>query len=146
MNTILQAHPDVNVVLGGDTLTLGALAAMEAAGKADPDKVYISGIDGDNEALNKISQGNTAYKASFAFAYPMMGYAWGQYAADWLDGKEIPMVMQFNAIELSSADSINTFNTAMKNVQESWKSASTYFTNLGSISYDDRKNFITFAA
>jgi ribose transport system substrate-binding protein len=146
MNTILQAHPDVNVVLGGDTLTLGALAAMEAAGKADPDKVYISGIDGDKEALSKIKQGNTAYKASFAFAYPMMGYAWGQYAADWLDGKEIPLVMQFNAIELNSADSITKFETAMADVQNSWKSASTYFTNLGSISYENRANYITFAA
>ncbi len=32
MNTVLQAHPDINVILGGDTLVLGALAAVEAAG------------------------------------------------------------------------------------------------------------------
>ncbi len=144
MNTVLQAHPDVNVILGGDTLCLGALAALEAAGKAN-DKIYISGIDGDKEALNKVRQGGP-YKASFAFAYPMMGYAWGQFAADWLEGKTIPQVMQFNAIELNSGETIDAFQASMDDVRNTWKSASTYFTMLGSISYDTRQNFIDFSA
>lgn len=144
MNTVLQAHPDVNVILGGDTLVLGALAAIEAAGKAS-DKIYISGIDGDAEALKKIREGGP-YKASFAFAYPMMGYAWGQYAADWIEGKDIPMVMQFNAIELNSPETIDEFETAMKNVKETWQSADKYFTNLGNISYATRQNYIRVSA
>lgn len=144
MNTVLQAHPDVNVILGGDTLVLGALAALEAAGKAN-DKIYISGIDGDTEALKKIKEGGP-YKASFAFAYNMMGYAWGNYAADWLEGKDIPMVMQFNAIELNSAETIDEFQAAMNNVRESWKSADKYFTNLGNINYATRQNYIRVAA
>jgi len=144
MNTVLQAHPDINVILGGDTLVLGALAAIEAAGKAS-ENIYMSGIDGDTEALNKIRAGGP-YKASFAFAYPMMGYAWGQYAADWLDGKTIPQVMQFNAIELNSAETIDAFQAAMGNVRETWKDAGTYFTNLGSISYDTRDQFVRIAA
>jgi ribose transport system substrate-binding protein len=144
MNTALQAHPDINVILGGDTVCLGALAALEATGKAN-DKVYISGIDGDKEALNKIKQGG-AYKASFAFAYPLMGYAWGQYAADWLEGKEIPLVSQFNAIELNSPETIDKFTSDMQNATESWKRADTYFTNLGSISYDTRQNYLKVAA
>lgn len=144
MNTVLQAHPDVNVILGGDTLVLGALAALEAAGKAS-DKIYISGIDGDKEALKKIKEGGP-YKASFAFAYNMMGYAWGHYAADWLDGKDIPMVMQFNAIELNSAETIDEFDKAMANVRETWKSAGKYFTNLGNISYATRQNYIRVSA
>ena len=143
MNTVLQAHPDINVILGGDTLVLGALAALEAAGKAK-DKIYISGIDGDKEALKKIKEGG-AYKASFAFAYPMMGYAWGQYAADWLEGKDIPVLMQFNAIELNSAETIDEFDKAMANVKETWKSADKYFTNLGNISYATRQNYLRVA-
>ena len=143
MNTVLQAHPDVNVILGGDTLVLGALAAVEAAGVAS-DKIYMSGIDGDKEALNKIRAGGP-YKASFAFAYPMMGYAWGQYAADWLDGKDIPLLMQFNAIELNSAETIDEFEQAMADVKETWKSADKYFTNLGSISYATRENYLRVA-
>lgn len=144
MNTVLQAHPDVNVILGGDTLVLGALAALEAAGKAN-EKIYISGIDGDKQALAKIKEGG-AYKASFAFAYNMMGYAWGHYAADWLDGKEIPLVMQFNAIELNSAETIDEFEKAMANVRETWKSADKYFTNLGAISYETRENYLRVSA
>ena len=144
MNAVLQAHPDVNVILGGDTLVLGALAALEAAGKAN-DKIYISGIDGDKQALERIRQGGP-YKASFAFAYPMMGYAWGQYAADWLEGKEIPMVQQFNPIELNSVESIDEFEEAMKNVQETWQSADKYFTNLGNISYATRQNYLRVSA
>ncbi|MFN8486136.1 MAG: sugar ABC transporter substrate-binding protein [Caldilineaceae bacterium] len=143
MNTVLQAHPDINVILGGDTLVLGALAALEAAGKAK-DKIYISGIDGDKEALKKVKEGG-AYKASFAFAYPMMGYAWGQYAADWLEGKDIPLLMQFNAIELNSAQTIDEFEKAMGNVKETWKAADKYFTNLGNISYATRQNYLRVA-
>ena len=144
MNTVLQAHPDINVILGGDTLVLGALAAVEAAGKAS-ENIYMSGIDGDAEALKKIRDGGP-YKASFAFAYPMMGYAWGQYAADWIEGKEIPMVMQFNAIELNSAETIDEFEAAMGNVQETWQDAAKYFTNLGNISYATRQNYIRVSA
>ena len=144
MNTVLQAHPDINVILGGDTLVLGALAAVEAAGKAG-ENIYMSGIDGDAEALKKIRDGGP-YKASFAFAYPMMGYAWGQYAADWIEGKEIPMVMQFNAIELNSAETIDEFEAAMGNVQETWQDAAKYFTNLGNISYETRQNYIRVSA
>jgi ribose transport system substrate-binding protein len=144
MNTVLQAHPDINVILGGDTLVLGALAAIEAAGKAG-ETIYMSGIDGDTEALKKIREGGP-YKASFAFAYPMMGYAWGQYTADWLEGKSIPQVMQFNAIELNSPETIDEFETAMANVRETWQSADKYFTNLGSISYATRDQYLRVAA
>jgi ribose transport system substrate-binding protein len=144
MNTVLQAHPDVNVVLSADTISLGALAAMEAAGKAT-DQVYISGINGDQEALDAIRKGG-AYKASFAFAYPMMGYAWGQYAADWLDGKEIPRLLLFKPIELNSPATIDEFETAMKNVKDNWKSVDKYFTPMGNISFDTWYNYLRVAA
>lgn len=144
MNTILQANPDVNVIVGGDTYCLGALSALQAAGKARPD-MYLSGIDGDEQALAEIRKGG-AYKASFAFAYPLMGYAWGQFAADWLEGKPIPQVMQFNAIELNSAATIDKYQADMKAVTETWKNSAEYFTMLGSIRYQDREQFINYAA
>ncbi|GII63855.1 hypothetical protein Skr01_39400 [Sphaerisporangium krabiense] len=144
MNTILQAHPDVNVVVGGDTHCLGALSALKAAGKDRPE-MYLSGIDGDEQALAEIRKGG-AYKASFAFAYPLMGYAWGQFAADWLEGKPIPQVMQFNAVELNSAEIIDRYQADMKAVAETWKNAATYFTLLGSVRYQERDQFINYAA
>ncbi|ESW74571.1 ribose ABC transporter [Mesorhizobium sp. LSJC285A00] len=63
MSTILQAHPDVDVVLGADTVVLGALAALEAAGKARPDQ-FLGGIDGEPEAVAAIKKGGGPYKAS----------------------------------------------------------------------------------
>ncbi len=144
MNTVLQAHPEVNVVLSADTISLGALAAMEAAGKVT-DQVYISGINGDQEALDQIRKGG-AYKASFAFAYPMMGYAWGQYAADWLEGKEIPRLLLFNPIELNSPQTIDEFESAMNNVKDNWKSVNKYFTPMGNIGYDTWYNYLRVAA
>ncbi|MEU8270612.1 sugar ABC transporter substrate-binding protein [Sphaerisporangium sp. NPDC049002] len=144
MNTILQAHPEVDVILGGDTFCLGALSALQAAGKDRPE-MYLSGIDGDEQALAEIRKGG-AYKASFAFAYPLMGYAWGQFAADWMEGKPIPQVMQFNAIELNSAESIDKYQADMKAVADTWKNAATYFTLLGTIRYQERDQFINYAA
>lgn len=144
MNTILQAHPDVSVVLGGDTYCLGALSALEAKGNI-PSDMYISGIDGDDAALAAVRKGGP-YKASFAFAYPLMGYAWGQFAADWFEGKAIPQVMQLNAIQLSSGSEIDVFQADMKAVTQTWKNASKYLTMLGSISYATRDQYINYAA
>ena len=45
MKTVLLANPDIDVVLGADTVVLGALAALRAAGKARPDQ-FLGGIDG----------------------------------------------------------------------------------------------------
>jgi ribose transport system substrate-binding protein len=145
MNTVLQAHPDVNVVLGGDTLVLGALSALQAAGKADP-KMYLSGIDGDSQALAAIAKGGGPYKASFAFAYNLMGYAWGQFAADWLEGKSIPKVMSFTPIELNSKAAITKFQADMKNVRKSWNQKNRYMSFFGNIDYSTRKQYITYSA
>jgi ribose transport system substrate-binding protein len=147
MATILQAHPDVDVILGtaGDTYSMGALAALRSAG-VDTSNMYLSGINGDADALAEIEKGGP-YKASFAFAYNLMGYAWGQFAADWLAGKRIPQVMVFNAVELSSKASIDAFNAAMaltgSGVKSSYLQTSKYMKLLGSISYETRDRFIT---
>ena len=46
MRTILLADPDVDVVLGADTVVLGALKTLRDAGKARPDQ-FLGGIDGE---------------------------------------------------------------------------------------------------
>jgi ribose transport system substrate-binding protein len=145
MSTILQAHPGVNVILGtaGDTYSMGALAALRSAG-TDTSKMYLSGINGDSDALAEIEKGGP-YKASFAFAYNLMGYAWGQFAADWLAGKQVPQVMVFNAIALDSSSAINAFNKAMspQGVRSSYLQTSKYMKLLGNISYETRNKFLT---
>ena len=91
MRTILLANPDVDVVLGADTVVLGALAALREAGKARPDQ-FLGGIDGEPAAVAEIRSGGP-YKASVSLASPIFGYAMGQHAADWLEGKSIPQAM-----------------------------------------------------
>lgn len=52
--TILQAHPNVKVICGiNDAGALGALSAVESAGKA-ADDFFIGGIDCTEEGLDKI--------------------------------------------------------------------------------------------
>ena len=91
MRTILLADPDVDVVLGADTVVLGALKALREAGKARPDQ-FLGGIDGEPAAIAEIKKGGP-YKATVSLASPVFGYAMGQHAADWLEGKSIPQAM-----------------------------------------------------
>ena len=55
MQSILQAHPNIKgVIAGNDTMALGAIAAIEAAGKTD---VVVVGFDGSNDARDAIISG-----------------------------------------------------------------------------------------
>lgn len=55
MQSILQAHPQIRgVIAGNDTMALGALAALEAAGRTD---VVVVGFDGSNDARDAILRG-----------------------------------------------------------------------------------------
>lgn len=56
METLLQAHPDVTgVIAGNDTMALGAVAAIDAAGLAD--QVTVAGFDGSPDAVAAIEDG-----------------------------------------------------------------------------------------
>lgn len=57
MTDVLQAHPDVDAVFGGnDQIALGAVRAFVAAGQ-DPKSKVIVGIDGTEPALQAICSG-----------------------------------------------------------------------------------------
>ena len=62
MKTILLAQPNIDVVLGADTVVLGALEALQEAGRARADQ-FLGGIDGEAEAVAEIKKGGP-YKAS----------------------------------------------------------------------------------
>ncbi len=62
METLLQAHPDVNVVYAhNDEMALGAVAALEAAGKKPGKDVMVVSIDGEREAVQAIVDGKINY-------------------------------------------------------------------------------------
>jgi len=100
MTTVMQSHPTIKIVLGSDTLVTGAYRALEQSGLL-ADDMYLSGVDGDSNALELVRQGGP-YRASLAFAWQLMGFGMGQFAADWIDGKEIPRVMIAKSILLDS--------------------------------------------
>nr|MDQ2694900.1 D-ribose ABC transporter substrate-binding protein [Pseudomonadota bacterium] len=60
MQSILQAHPDINAVISGnDEMALGAIAALKEAGKLE--NVVVGGFDGSPDAVEAIKAGELAY-------------------------------------------------------------------------------------
>ena len=104
MNTILLANSDVDVVLGADTVVLGALQALRAAGKDRPDQ-FLGGIDGEPEAVSEIKKGNGPYTRRASLSpRPSSAMPWGSMRADWLEGKSVPQAMDILPIALTSAE------------------------------------------
>ena len=145
MSTILQAHPDVDVVLGADTVVLGALAALEAAGKARPDQ-FLGGIDGEPEAVAAIKKGGGPYKASIALNSPVFGYALGYFAADWLDGKSVPQAMDILPSALNTGN-IDQYEKDLADPGAVFADAGRrdqYLKMYGNICYDTRDQYVNF--
>src|SRR3989337_1826613 len=100
MRTILLAEPDIDVVLVADTVVLGALAAMRDAGAARPDQ-FFGGIDGEAEAVAELKTPDSPFKATGSLASPVFGYALGQFAADFLEGRHVPQAMDILPVALT---------------------------------------------
>jgi ribose transport system substrate-binding protein len=142
MNTVIQAHPDIKVVLGVDTEVIGAYRALQQAGKATDD-MYLSGINGDQQALDLIAKGGP-YKASWAFAWPVLGYTIGKYSCDWINGKSIPRALVVPAVPLDSAAAISTYDADMKQPAAIFADDTSfhkYITPKGNISFQTKTNF-----
>ena len=145
MKTILLAQPNIDVVLGADTVVLGALAALRDAGKARPDQ-FLGGIDGEQEAVAEIKKGDSPFKASISLASPIFGYAMGQQAADWLEGKSIPQAMDILPRALTRGN-IADYERDMANPGAVYADAAkraSYLKMYGNICFDSRQNYIDF--
>lgn len=146
MKTILIAQPKVDVVLGADTVVLGALRAMREAGKARPDQ-YLGGIDGEPDAVAEIRSANGPYKATVSLASPVFGYALGQYAADWLEGGVVPQAMDILPT-LLTADNIDRYGDDLADPAVVWADADRrveYLRMYGGICFATRGEFLDFA-
>jgi ribose transport system substrate-binding protein len=144
MRTILLADPDIDVVLGADTVVLGALAALREAGKARPDQ-FLGGIDGEPAAVAEIKAGGP-YKASVSLSSPIFSYAMGQHAADWLEGKSIPQAMDILPIALT-LENIAKYEADIADpafVYRDPARRAIYLKMYGNICFDSRDNYINF--
>lgn len=83
MNTMLQAHPDLNAVLAvEETASEGAYQAfLDKGHKANDPKVFIGGIDGTLKALKLLKQGDTMYRGSAALSLKQLGEGMASTAA-----------------------------------------------------------------
>lgn len=145
MSTILLVNPDIHVVLGADTVVLGALAAVRAAGKARPDQ-FFGGIDGEPEAVAELKKGGSPYKISISLASPVFGYAMGQHAADWLEGKSIPQAMDVLPRALTIA-TIAQYERDLADpgaVYADPARRALYLKMYGNICYDTRDRYVNF--
>ena len=145
MTTILLAHPDVDVVLGADTVVLGALAALRTAGKARPGQ-FLGGIDGEPEAIAEIKKVGSPYKISISLASPVFGYAMGQHAADWLEGKSIPQAMDILPRPLTQAN-MAQYQADLDDPASVYADPARralYLKMYGNICYDSRDNYVNF--
>jgi ribose transport system substrate-binding protein len=144
MRTVLLANPSVDVVLGADTVVLGALAALREAGKARPDQ-FLGGIDGEPEAVAEMKKGGP-YKASVSLASPVFGYALAQNAADWLEGKSIPQAMDILP-KLLTPENIAAYQADLADpaaVYHDQVRRTAYLRMYGNICYDTRDRYINF--
>lgn len=140
MSTAIDAHPRIRIVLGGDTLVVGAHRALQQAGRLTDD-MYLSGVDGDSQALALVRAGG-AYRASIAFAWRLMGYGLGQFGASWIEGKQIPRVLVATPIVLDSPQVVDTYvedNAHPEAVFADRTRYERYLPMLGNVSYDTRQ-------
>ena len=144
MSTILLAQPNIDVVLGADTVVLGALAALKEANKVKPNQ-FLGGIDGEPEAVAEIKKGGP-YKASVSLASPVFGYAMGQHAADWLEGKSIPQAMDIlpSALTIENIAQYEADVADPAAVYADVLRREAYLQMYGNICYDTRDQYVNF--
>jgi ribose transport system substrate-binding protein len=145
MRTILLAHSTIDVVLGADTVVLGALAALRESGKARPDQ-FLGGIDGEPEAVAEIKRGDSPYKASVSLNSPVFGYAMGQHGADWLEGKSIPQAMDIlpRALTVENLAQYEADLADPAAVYADPARRDSYLKMYGNICYDTRDRYLNF--
>jgi ribose transport system substrate-binding protein len=145
MKTILLAEPDIDVVLGADTVVMGALAAVRDAGKARPDQ-FFGGIDGEPDAVAELRKPGGPYKTSISLASSIFGYAMGQHAADWLEGKSIPQAMDTLPIALN-AENLSRYEADVADPAAAYADAArraVYLKMYGNICFDTRDQYVNF--
>ena len=145
MKLILLAHPKIDVVLGADTVVIGALKALREAGQASP-KQFLGGIDGEPDAVLELKDPESPYKVSVSLASPVFGYALGSFAADWLEGKSVPQAMDILP-KVLNAENIAQYERDLSNpagVFADRIKRDEYLQMYGNICFETRNTFLNF--
>jgi ribose transport system substrate-binding protein len=106
MESILQAHPDIDAVFcGNDAMAMGAYQALVAAGKANRVKVF--GFDGAEDVVQAIKENKIS---ATGMQFPkVMAQTAANYADEYFKGKrDFPKKIPV-AVELVTNDNINDY-------------------------------------
>ncbi len=106
MESVLQAHPDIDgVFCGNDAMAMGAYQALVSAGKAD--KVKVFGFDGAEDVITSIGE-NKVSATGMQFPKVMAETA-AEFADEWIRGKrDFPQKVPV-AVELVTAKNIKDY-------------------------------------
>jgi ribose transport system substrate-binding protein len=136
-STLMQAHPDINVWVGDDDTIVGVEAALMASGKKPSDKIYLSGFNGQGNALDRVKAGGL-FREDLAFPNGVYEYAIGQFACDWIEGKSIPQVQNLKVIPVTKSN-LSKFLADDKNPAAAYHRGVAGFVELlGNIDYRTR--------
>ncbi|MEO9336099.1 D-ribose ABC transporter substrate-binding protein [Mesorhizobium sp. SB112] len=109
METILQANPDIQgVISGNDTMAMGAIAALQAAGRKD---VIVVGFDGSNDVRDSIKAGGikaTVLQPAYAQAQMAVMQA-DEYIKTGKAPAEEKQLMDCVLINADNAEELETF-------------------------------------
>ena len=109
METIIQSNPDLTgVICGNDTMAMGAVAALEAAGMKD---VAVIGVDGSNDARDAIKAGKmtgTALQQAALIAEMAVQQA-DDYLKNGSTGLDEKQLVDCVAITKDNADKLDNF-------------------------------------
>lgn len=106
LESILQAHPDIDAVFAGnDAMAMGAYQALVAAGKSDGVQVF--GFDGADDVVRLIAEGDIA---ATAMQFPkVMARTAAESADRYLAGKrDFPQKVPV-PVELVTPDNVSSF-------------------------------------
>lgn len=106
LESILQAHPDINAVFcGNDAMASGAYQALVAAGKANDIKVF--GFDGAEDVVNSIKDKKII---ATGMQFPkVMAETAAQYADEYFKGKKVFPKKMPVAVELVTQENVSDY-------------------------------------
>jgi ribose transport system substrate-binding protein len=141
--TLIQAHPDANVWLGDDDTIIGVQATLLANGAQPTDPIYLSGVNGQSNALEEVKKGGL-FRADIAFPNGIYQYAVGQLACDWIEGKSVPQVLNIHLVPVT-AENVDAFVEANSNPAAAYEEGIEEFLEyLGNVDYRNRMtNYLT---
>jgi len=109
MESIIQAHSDIKgVICGNDTMAMGAMAALKAAGMGD---VIVVGFDGSNDVRDSILNGDikaTGLQPAYRMAQLAVELA-DQYLKTGTTGRPEKMLLDCVLITKENAAKLNNF-------------------------------------